>query len=90
MSIVQNIESLYTKTQNQAGKIEFLKAVREIWLLGDQDLVRKVALFLTNTSGKKEVDTRDQLFGDVVLQIRRGLGLPTDQLTNQDFPSVSA
>ena len=85
LAIVRNLESLYVKAQNPAAKSEFLTTVRELWLLGDQELVRKLRLFLVDIAGKKDVDARERLFGDVILDMRKGLGLPTDQLSNEDF-----
>lgn len=85
LAIVQNIDSLYAKTQNPTGKAEFLKVIRELWLLGDQELVRNLRVFLVDIAGKTDIDAREQLFGEVVLDMRKGLGLPTDQLSNEDF-----
>jgi len=88
--LVQNLESLYEKGQSPAGKAEFLKVVRELWLLGDQELVQKLRIFLVDIAGTKEASAREQLFGDVILDMRRGLGLPIDQLTNRGFRFHSA
>jgi hypothetical protein len=85
LALVQNIEGLYSKTQDPARKAEFLKAARDLWLLGDQELVRKLRVFLVDLAGNTDVDAREQLFGDVILDMRNGLGLPTDQLSNEDF-----
>jgi hypothetical protein len=90
LAIVQNIESLYAKTPDPVGKAEFLKAVRELWLLGDQELVHKLRVFLVDIAGKTDVDAREQLFGDVMLDMRKGLGLATDRLSNEDFRFHSA
>ena len=61
LAIVQNIESLYTTTQNPTGEAEFLKVVRELWLLGDQELVRKLRVFLVDIAGNTDVKPREQL-----------------------------
>jgi hypothetical protein len=85
LAILQNLESLYANSPNPAGKAELLKVAREVWLLGDQELVRKMREFLVDIAGNKEVDARELLFGDVVLHMRKGLGLPIDGLSNEDF-----
>jgi hypothetical protein len=90
LAIAQNIGALYAKTANPDGRAEFLKAVREAWLLGDQELVCKLRVFLLDVAGDKDADSREQLFGDVILDMRKGLGLPIDKLSNQDFRFHSA
>lgn len=85
LAVVQNIDSLYVKTEDSARKQELLKNVRELWLLGDQQLVRKLRLFLVDIAGRKEVDSRERLFADVVLDMRKDLGIPTDELGDEDF-----
>jgi hypothetical protein len=90
LGILQNLESLYINTSSPSGKNELLKIVREVWLLGDQDLVRKMGVFLEDIAGKRQVDGRELLFGDVVLHMRKGLGLPIDELTNEEFRFHSA
>ncbi|MEX2263599.1 MAG: hypothetical protein WD696_16705 [Bryobacteraceae bacterium] len=90
LAIVQYVESLYANSPNLAGRAEFLKAVREVGLLGDQELVRKLRIFMVDLAGKSEADSREQLFGDVMLEMRKGLGLATDRLSNQDFRFHSA
>jgi hypothetical protein len=44
LAILQNVESLYANNPNPAGRAELLKNVREVWLLGDEELVRKCHL----------------------------------------------
>jgi hypothetical protein len=90
LAILQNVESLYANSPSPAGRAELLKNVREVWLLGDEELVRKMRVFLVDIAGKKEAGAREQLFGDVVLDMRKGLGLPTDGLSNEDFRFHSA
>lgn len=90
LAVLQNIESLYSNNPNQPGKADLLKLVRELWLLGDEELVSKLRCFFVDIAGKKEADARERLFGDVVLQMRKGLGLPTETLTNEDFRFHSA
>ncbi len=90
LAILQNVESLYSSSSDQSGKADLLRLVREVWSLGDQELVCQLRGFLLDIAGKKEADARERLFGDVVLQMRKGLGLPTDALTNRDFRFHSA
>ena len=85
LAILQNVESLFANNPSQAGRAEWLKTVREVWLLGDQELVRKVRAFLVDLAGSGQASPRERLFGDVVLHMRKGLGLPTDGLSNDDF-----
>jgi len=86
LAILQNLDSLYVINPNTVvGRAELLKIVREVWLLGDQELVRKLRVFLGDIAGDKEADARERLFGDVVLHMRKGLGLPVDALSNEDF-----
>jgi uridine phosphorylase len=40
LAITQNLDSFYTGTQDPTRKVEFLKTQRELWLLGDQELIR--------------------------------------------------
>jgi hypothetical protein len=92
LAILQNVESLYANgpASSQIAKAELLKTVREVWLLGDQELVRKLRAFFEDIAASKKADPRERLFGDVVLHMRRGLGLPTDGLNNEDFRFHSA
>jgi len=85
LAILQNINSLYASTPNPTGKAELLKVVREVWLVGDQALVRKIRLLFGDIAGDREADARARLFCDVVLYMRKGLGLPIDELSNEDF-----
>jgi hypothetical protein len=86
LAILQNLDTLYVNNPNTAvGRAEWLKIVREVWLLGDQELVRKLRLFIRDIAGDKEADARERLFDDVVLHMRKGLGLPVDALSNEDF-----
>ena len=85
LAILQSIESLYSTNQDLARKAEFLRAVREVWLLGDQSLVSKLTAFLVDIAGRHGADVREQLFGDVVLEMRRDIGLQNDGLTNEHF-----
>jgi hypothetical protein len=86
LSIVQNIEALYEGTGDPAKRAAFLRATREVWLLGDAELIRKLKFFLFDISDKSSADPIAQLFGDIILEMRRGLNLPTDDLSNVDFP----
>jgi hypothetical protein len=47
--------------------------------------VRRVGVFFGDIAGRKPADTQERLFGDIVFQMRRSLGLPVDALTNEDF-----
>jgi hypothetical protein len=87
LAILQNLESLYTNapTSTLAGRAELLRTVREVWLLGDQELIRKMRVFLVDLASSGEAKPQERLFGDVVLHMRRGLGLPTEGLDNGDF-----
>ena len=85
LAILQHVESLYANHSSPAGKAELLKTVRESWLLGDPELVHKLRLFLVDIAGKKEVDAREKLFGEIVLHMRKGLGLPIEGLSDEDF-----
>ncbi len=85
LAILQNVENLFMGDQNPVGTAELLRTMREVWLLGDQELVRKIRAFLEHMAGSQEAGLHEQLFGDVVLDMRRSLGLPTDGLSNQDF-----
>lgn len=86
LAILQNLDSLYVINPNTAvGRGQLLRIVREVWLLGDQELVRKLRAFLGDIAGDKEADAHERLFGDVVLHMRKGLGLPVDALSNEDF-----
>ncbi len=86
LSIVQNIEALYEGSGDPATKAAFLRAIREVWLLGDVELIRKLTLFLFDIAGATSADPRAKLFGDIVLEMRRGLDLPIEGLSNIDFP----
>jgi hypothetical protein len=90
LALVQNIEGLFTKAQDASAKKEFLRAGREIWLLGDADLVRKVNDFLKSVAEGQDVEGRTQRFGEIVLELRRSLGTPDDELTSRDFPFYSS
>ena len=90
LAIVQSIESLYINSPRAAERAELLKTVREVWLLGDQELVRKMGAFLADIANSGKANERERLFGDVVLHMRKGLGLPTDGLSNEDFRFHSA
>jgi hypothetical protein len=90
LAILQKVDSLYTSNPSPADRRELLRIVREVWLLGDQELVRKMRVFLVDIAGNKETDARERLFGDVVLHMRKGLELPVDGLTNEDFRFHSA
>jgi len=83
--IVRNLESLFENSQDPGGRTEFLRVVRELWLLGDEELVQKLNVFLLDIAGQQEASTREQLFGEAILEMRRGLGLPTDRLNSHDF-----
>jgi hypothetical protein len=88
LAILQNVESLYANapTSTRERKAELLKTVREVWLLGDQELIRKMRVFFVEiASSAEEANQNERLFGDVVLHMRRGLGMPTDGLNNEDF-----
>ncbi len=85
LAILQNLESLYSTCQDPARKAEFLRAVREVWLLGDPSLVSKLTAFLVDIAGSGDADTREQLFGDVVLEMRTDICLKNDGLTNNHF-----
>jgi len=56
LAIVRNLESLYDNTQDKSRRQEFLTAVRELWLLGDQDLVRKLRIFLVDIAQQKDAN----------------------------------
>jgi hypothetical protein len=86
LAILQNLGSLYVNNPDPvAGRAEWLKIVREVWLLGDQELVRKLRVFLVDIAGEKETDARERFSGHVVLHMRKGAGLPIDGLSNEDF-----
>lgn len=85
LAITQNLDSFYTGTQDPTRKVEFLKTQRELWLLGDQELIRKLRAFLGNIAASGEVTPHERLFGDVMLEMRKGLALPSDSLSNEDF-----
>lgn len=85
LAVVQNIDSLFMQTEDSARKQELLKIVRELWLLGDQHLVRKLRLFFVDIAGTKEVHSRERLFADVVLDMRKDLGIPSEELSDEDF-----
>jgi len=90
LAIVRNVASLYDTTPDKSRKEEFLTAERELWLLGDQELVRKLRIFLVDITQEKSPNLREQLFGNVVLEMRRGLGVPVDRIDNEDFRFHSA
>jgi hypothetical protein len=46
--------------------------------------------FLADIANSGKANERERLFGDVVLHMRKGLGLPTDGLSNEDFRFHSA
>jgi len=86
LSIVQNIDALFEGSGDPAKKAAFLIATREVWLLGDAELIRKVTLFLFDIAGATSADPTAKLFGDIILEMRRGLELPIEGLSNVDFP----
>jgi hypothetical protein len=85
LAILQNLDSLYVSNAGHAGRKEFLQVVREVWLLGDEELVRKMRALFAHLTMKGEATAEEQLFGDVVLHLRKGLGLSVDRLSNEDF-----
>jgi hypothetical protein len=89
LAIAQNLDSMYIGTPDAARKAEFMKAQRELWLLGDQELVRKLQGFMTTLSAAGDATPYERLFGDVVLEMRKGLALPSDSLSNDEFRFIS-
>ena len=85
LTILQNVETLFGNAQDPAGTAALLRTMREVWLPGDQELVRKIRAFLGHLAGSREVGTHERLLGGVVLDMRRSLGLPSDGLSNHDF-----
>jgi hypothetical protein len=85
LAILQNLGACTDVAGTGPGKAELLKIEREVWLLGDQDLVRKLGVFIGDIAAQKEADSRERLFGDVVLHMRKGLGLPVNELSNDIF-----
>jgi len=91
LAIVQNLASLYGENADRQARTAFLTSVRELWLLGDQEPVRNMSRFLKDLAGTPPAATaRERLFGDVMLDMRRGLGIPSDQLDNEDIRFHSA
>ena len=86
LSIVRNLDALYDGGE-PAKRAAFLEAVREVWLLGDTELVRSLNDLLSKIAGKTSGDPRAPLVGKIILEMRRGLDLPNDNLTTSDFPS---
>jgi hypothetical protein len=90
LAFVQNIDSLWAKAQEPARKAELLKTVRELGLVGDPELVRKLRISLVDIAGNPEADAREELFGEVMLDMRKGLGVSCEQLNKQDFRFLAA
>ena len=51
LAIVQNLGWLYGENRDRSAQAPFLTSVGELWLLGDQDLVRDLSRFLMNLAG---------------------------------------
>ena len=69
---------------------QFLRAVREVWVFGDPQVVVRLHGFMLHVIGQAEATPDQRLFGDLVLSMRQDLGRSNEGLNNEMFRFVAS